>query len=267
MSDSVPVTSVDDVLAIFPEFLKSTDPSPVRDDIFESLLAMFREYQSSAAYTAAQSDPMRAVGAYLEGLAADHELFKLASDSDESLRAVFFESIDLVTPATIAAALNVITAPYTTALAQILEPDLDCAFVTDGTGEYDSAFVGTNPRYPDRLYPDDALENDGYVRPQSQSDGFWIFSGDQIGCEFVVRLPDLSAADEDFSFSSDADPDEMFISDNTDDSGSEIDGTVISFSFTSAVTSEDLYNSVVAVLDRIKGQGIRYEVYVDPSLG
>lgn len=259
MIDKVPVTSPADVKAELPTIIKQSQNAPVRDALTAAMAEMFKAHQDASKYAADQASVDRATGIYLAGLASDHGIVPASGESNDSLRSRIFDAPLIVTPQAIINAINAIVLPYTTVRPQIFE-EIDCNFITDDTASFDSSFVSANPRYPDRLYEDDAAENDGYSRPQSQPGGFWTF-GDEVGRYFVIRLPPLEAADEDFAFL-----EESFISDNTNASGSELDGTDITFVFGENMTADELYAAVVTAVEKIKGQGFRFQVYVDPEL-
>ncbi len=266
--DRVPVATSAEVLAVLPSFLRTSDPAPVRDALIAALTEVFRTYQVKAAYAAAQADPGRATGIYLEGLAEDHNVFRQPAETLAQLRARIFSAPSIVTPAAIIAAVNSIVLPFTTIEPQVFE-DIDCNFITDDGGgangyAYDT-FVGSNPRAPSRLYHEDAVENGGYERDQAQPGGFWVF-GDTNGRYFVVRLPSLVTADDNFTFVTSAGDDASFISDGSDTSGSEANGHVIEFTYTSNTTSDEIYDAVCTAIERIKGQGIRFQVIVDTGL-
>lgn len=266
---SVPVASVAQIQEVQPSFMRATtDPAPVRDGINAALVAIFQEYQRRSAYAAAQSDPLQATGTYLKGLAEDHDIFATPGETEAAVRARIFQAPNLVTPTAIIAAVTAIVSPYSAVQPQIFDSDLDCYFIEDGTAPW-ACFVGNNPTYSDRLYADDLATN-GVFRPQSRPGQIWAFS-DCNGRNFVVAIPVLDAADSAFSWAlagpdATADDGEMYISDGTDASGSESNGTDISFIYTGSSTANDLYQAVVSVIQRMKPQGFRFEVLVDPLL-
>jgi hypothetical protein len=231
--------------------------APVRDAVVSAITEVLRAYQDSAAYSISQIDPLQSNDIYLEGLGQDHGIVKVPGESDGAYAARLFAAPALVSTKAIYDAVMAIVAPHSAEPVYIVEPEMDCGFVTDGTATYDGPFVGAaTPRYPDRLYPDDAAENDGFVNTMGDPGGWRVYNY-LGGRSLHVILPSLSAVDNDFSFVSDADGDEMFISDNSDASGSELDGSVISFAFVDSVTSDELYNSIAAVVDRNRAQGFR----------
>ncbi len=261
----LPVNSDADVLAVFPKDMRPVLEAPVRDALIAAMRVMFETYQEKAEYAAAQSDSLRATEIYLDGLGQDHDVFRLGGGVEEDYRTAIFATQAVVTPEAILAAVNALTLPATDVVCQYLESALDGAFITDGTAEYDSSFVGTAPRYPDRLYPDDATENAGYVRSQSDPGNMWVF-GDDLGRYFVLRLPNLAAADDLFMWAMDAVDEGAWIADGSDTSGAESDGSVISFNFEGGLTADEIYLAIVGVVDRIKGHGIRFQAIVDEDL-
>jgi hypothetical protein len=260
---TVPVSSTDDVLAAFPKSMRG-DGAPIRDDLISAMTEMFLTYQEKAEYTARQSSPLTATGIYLAGFGDDAGVHQLPGEDQEDFRTRLLATPGLVTPAAIMAAVTAIVAPYSDVLPQYLESQLDGNFITDGTATYDSTFVGASPNYPDRLYPEQSVDDSPY-RPQSEPGGFWVFA-DNIGRYFVLRIPDLTGADTLFAWMSDADDDASYISDGTDLSGAESDGSVITFMYASTLTESELYDSIVATVEAIKGHGIRFQVFVDPAL-
>lgn len=273
MADKLPVNSSQDIYSVLPRELQTQDAAPVRDAIIAALTAAFQTYQIRSRYSASQSDPLRATNIYLNGIASDRQVFRAADESDPSLQTRQFTLQDQVSPFAIQSVVNAIIAPYTDVLAQFIESELDCGFVSDGTATWDS-FIGASPHYQDRLYPDDVLENGGYVRPQCDPGGFWAFA-DQNGRHFLIRLPPLDAADADFAFISDntdASGSESdgsvisFFADGSDTAGAESDGSVTTFIYTGGLTSDELYNAVIGAVSLVKPQGYRFEIVVDPDL-
>jgi hypothetical protein len=291
----LPVESSDEVLALLPAFVRATDSAPVRDGIAAGLAAILKRHQLLAAYSAAQSDLLRATGLYLEGLCDDLGVIRHDGEEQEALRGRALTTPDLVTPEAILAAANALLAPWTRGHAQYIESGLDRLFISDGTADWHS-FVGASPSYPDRLYPDDAVRNGGDVRAQSDPGGAWIFS-DNIGRFFVLRVPLVAAVDVPLAYAgsklaaSDADVPErggaepaaypplaagdlppasggrgLFIADGSDASAAESDGSVATFLFAALSDPLSIYQAVATAVERIKGHSIRWALVSDPRL-
>jgi hypothetical protein len=202
---------------------------------------------------------------------------------------------DLVTPAAILAVANALLTPWTTSVAQYLESALDRLFLSDGTATWHS-FVGASPSYPDRLYPDDAAQNDGFVRPQSDPGAAWVF-GDEIGRYFLLRIPEVAPVDVTLVYNgtllapTDASVPELgggdatsypalgpgqlpptsggdglFVGDGSNTSGAEADGSVATFLFPPLSDPLSVYQQLASAIERIKGQSIRWALLVDPTL-
>lgn len=268
----VPVQSSADVLALLPVDVRRSVSAPVRDALVAALTAILQEYQRRSSQGAGCADILRAEGDELAALASDHQGFKQPGESDESLRARVLGIADLVTPETILAAVNAILAPFTTIEAKYFESEVDQWFVHDGTVTAWDSFVyddedAASPRYPDRLYVDDEDENGGDSIEARQVLGAWAFT-DGLGRYFVLRIPPLEAVDDSgtYAFSSDTVDDGMFVADGSDTGGSESSGAVTSFVFTDQVQSDELYAAIVSTVDLLRGQGIRWQAYVDPYL-
>lgn len=271
---ALPVNGDADVLAVFPPEVRRASTAPVRDALVAAFAEIQKEYQRRARQAAALSDVLRSTETHLAGLASDHEVFKQPGEDDEALRLRLLGVPDLVTPTAILAAVNAILAPRTNKQAKYFESELDGLFVTDGAAAFDS-FVyndtsGASPHYPDRLYADDATENGGDVIASREVLGAWVF-GDELGRYFVLRVPPLEAVDDDGSYVVDAlatsaESAMMFIADGSDTAGAESDGSVTSFIFTDQALSDELYATIVSVVELLKGQGIRWQAYVDPLL-
>lgn len=270
-SVDVAVRDKDDVVASLPREYRLTDIHPVLDALATGLAAMAVEHQSRADYAAAQSDPMQATDEYLSGLASDRGVQRADGELDPSLRARVLSTPKLVTPNDIVAAINEILASVTTAEAQVFESILDAWFVSDGTdgagGDAGfNSFVGDGlsevcPRYPDRLYPDDAVENLGDYRPQSSPGGAIVFA-DDIGRHFVVRVPELNDVDAPRQFAGDGTTAGgdigMFVG-----SGASAGLAFVSNDF---LTAEETYQAIVDTVQRMKGHGIRWTLLVDRKL-
>jgi hypothetical protein len=270
VADVLPVTSVDDVLAVLPAFLLPDDPAPVRDAILAALAQILLTYQTRSAYAAAQSDILRAVGRGLAEACAEHGVYKQTGETDDALRARALTVPSLVTPAAILAAANTVLAPYTSVLPQYSEAAQDRWFVGGGAPRpwrsflFKKATTPLSPFYPDRLYPEDAATNGGYVRPQSSPGAARVYS-DAVGRYFLLRVPDLSPLDASLAATyaqasvGQAVPNRMFVGKGK----SPTNATYLRKIGASAI---GVYEAIVNAVDRIKGAGIRWQLLVDPRL-
>lgn len=297
----LPVSDASSVLAVFPDFLKSSDPAPVRDAIVAALVAMFTSYQDLAAYCAAQSDVLRATGTYLDGLLNDRGVRRQVGENDDDYRARGLAFQQVVTPAAIVAAANSILAPVSNVEAQCFDATLDRAFLGGeigfGTVIGTRSFPGFAPHYLDRLYPDDEATN-GVARDNCDPGGMWLFS-DLFGRYFVLRIPDIATLDSVLQLcyagvrldpsdalvpelggatpaSSAAIPSGylasslggtgLFLGDGSNSSGAEADGSVATFMFATSTDSARVYQLIANTVERIKGHSMRWKLYVDPNL-
>lgn len=280
-----PVTGIDDVLEVLPSFLQTSDPSPVRDALLAGLTAALVTYQERAGYAAAQSDVLRATGSYQVGLGQDRGVYRQATETVLQYRARILSIPNLVTPAAILAAVNSILAPFTTVRAQVFESILDRWYVRKGPGGGAPPTTGfhsfvyrtstknpSSPYYPDRLYEQDAAENDGLFRPQSNPGGARVF-GDTVGRMFMFRIPPLSAIDGNFVAVYDTSENVpypqptiqpgagMFVY-RAGSAGSPYGAYVRSVSATAA----SVYAALVNTISRLHAQSIRWRLEVDPTL-
>ncbi len=236
----IPVSGVADVLIEFPAPQKNPETAPNRDAIAASFAEGFIKYQNAAERAAAQSDPLRATGIYLKDFADEHDVIPVPGESETSLRGRLFASPSIVTPDAIEAAINEVIAPLT---CRISELDLDGWFIhSDAAAIWDS-FVGAEPNYPDRYYADQPGLRVGGCVPSNN-----------LPRSFHVRIPALQAQDEAFSYTGD----EYFIGDIVGDAGV--------FIYQGQSLSVDKYNTIIARVERIKGQGVGWSMVVDPSL-
>lgn len=267
----LPVASSTDVLAILPVEIRRPTIAPVRDALAAALTEILLEYQRRATQSAGLSDILRASGRHLEGLAADHGVFKQPGESTDALRLRTLTVAALATPERILSAVNTILAPFTSITAKYFESEVDCWFVDDGTSTWSShVFNGVSeasPHYADRLYPDDEVENGGDVVEEREVLGAWAFA-DGLGRYFVLRLPPIQAFDDDgtYAFSDVAADDGMFVADGSDTSGAESDGSVTAFIFEDQTLSDEVYAAIVSTVELLRGQSMRWQAYVDPLL-
>lgn len=261
----LPVTDGTDVLVEFSGVHRQPKAAPVRDAFAGAFAVSHVEYQDASAYAAALCDPTRATGDYLRSLAVEHDVTPGVGEDEEVLRSRLFSAPEIVTPAAIVAAVDSILAPLTTKRSQLFELELDGLFVHDGTPTAWDGFIGAEPRYPDQYYIEDAAENGGFfIDNQHAPPGALISSG--LARSFHLRIPALEAIDEDFAFAIDAVDEVMAIGNGSDTSGAESDGSVATSLFRDSLTFEEAYAAIVGNVESIKGQGISWSAYVDPTL-
>lgn len=255
---AVPVNVPADVLAEFPRPHKNNPAAPVRDGFCAGFCESLRAYQSASEYAAAQCDPLRAVGEYLRSIAEEKEVVPIANEADDDLRARLFKAPSIVTPNAILQAVNDLLAPYTDILAEGCEPEMDGWYVHDSSPSVWDSFIGSIPYYPDRLYFDDLATNGVYI-PQNMPDRCIVSNG--YPRNFLIRIPVLEATKDLFAFS-----DFMFIGDGTDAGGTESNGTVATSVFGDSLTEDEIYAAIIGAVQKIKGQGMSWELIADPNL-
>lgn len=278
---ALPVNGTGDVLAVFPAKVRRSANAPVRDALVAAFTEIQKEYQRRARYACAQSDILRATGSHLTALASDREVFKQPGEEDEALRLRLLLGEDGVTPALIMRGVNAILAPFTPKRAKYFESELDQMFLSESADDDDQCFVNdglvsTGPRYLWRLYEDDAGENEGDFIEHRDPGGAWVFAqdaedGNTLGRYFVIRLPVLDQVDELGTYvldalTTDAEQDMMFLGDGSDTSGSESDGSIGAFLFNDDALSDEVYAAIVSFVEGVKGQGMRWQAFVDLGL-
>jgi hypothetical protein len=294
-ADDLAVNGTADVLAVLPVAVRAPATAPVRDGLAAALTGILRRHELISGYAAALSDILRSTGLYLQGLCEDRSVFLQLGETDEALRARALAVPDLVTPSAILALVNALLAPSTVGTAQLFESAQDRIFISDGTADWHS-FIGAAPSYGDRLYPDDALANDGFVRPQSDPGASWVF-GDAIGRYFVLRIPEIAPVDGALIYDGTlltptdgsvpelgggdaasypelsagqlppaSGGDGLFLGDGSNTSGAEADGSVATFLYPPLSDPLSVYQQVASAVERIKGQSIRWALGVDATL-
>lgn len=267
----LPVRSSADVLAVLPAKYRRPDDAPVRDAIVAALTAICLEWQRRAAHAAGQSDVSHATDRYLQGLGEDRTLAQAETEPQEAYRARLLGAPDLVTRSAILAICNAALALYTSIKARVFESVLDRMYIDDGSGSAIHGFVQADPSYLDRMYPDDSVANGGAVRAQSCPFGSWVFP-ESIGRQLVVELPDVSPIADARAYVFDATPIategdiRAWVSDGSNPSGSEADGSVITFVGSDLQTAIDLYQSVADSINTAAGSGIRFTLLVEPAM-
>lgn len=267
----LPVRSSADVLAVLPAKYRRPLLVPVRDALVAALTAICLEWQRRSAHAAGQSDVSHATERYLQGLGEDRVLAQAATEPEEAYRARLLGAPSLVTRTAILAICNAALAPYTSIKARVFESILDRMYVDDGSASAIHGFVEADPSYLDRMYPDDSVANGGFVRPQSCPFGAWCFL-DSVGRQLVVELPDVSPIADARAYVYDATPIAIdgdirsWVSDGTNPSGSEADGSVITFVGSDLQTAIDLYQSIADSINTAIGSGIRFTLFVEPAM-
>ena len=264
--DDRAVSSVDDILTLYPEEIRGPKGTehPVLDDIAGAHLAMHEGYQDAADYAAAQADPLRATGRYLDVFAEDRGFKRQEGESDEDLRTRVFAAFQGVSPDGIMAVVNAILAPYTSIKAQYYEPELDCWFVPSSSDSVWCSFIASSPNaappdYPDRLYEHNAAEHDWLYRPQS-SPGEAVPDWGSDGPRFVLRVPQLNDSSSLLAFVTSSDSvlaDEWFIGTGVGDFG---------FIGSTSFEADQVYATLVNTVNKIKAHGVRWTMSVDPAL-
>lgn len=253
----LPVTTGADVRAALSAELQAPTVAPVRDALTNGFAAGFLEYQDRATRAAAMVDPLKATGDYLRQIAEERGVVPTRGESEVSIRARLFSSPLIVTPDAIYTVVSSLLAPYTSKPVTLFEPDIDGWFIS-ATGTPNWGFTGTSaPSHLDRLYPGDALTNGAFILGSSPGGAIAAIGYSR---NFCIRIPRLDAADTNFAFVSDADSG-VFVTD-----GTEVLSYGPAFVFGDSLTTDELYASIVGTVNAIKGQGITWTLFIDPTL-
>lgn len=251
-----PITTTADVLAEYPLRIRQEPVAPVRDAAVELQAEIFLAYQNASAYAAAQSDPTRATGVYLEAFAAEVGIFPQDGAGDEALRTRLFSPLAVVTPEAIKAIVNALLAPVTDAQCSLWESVSDRWFVSDDSADWHS-FVGDGstdmaPDYPDRRYA---------LRGNCMPGGPAAFN-ESNGRMFILRLPEIEAADNEGAFPrlplDGHDTDRFFVNDGS--------GDWHGFAFAGGKSAQAIYSAIVNAVESIRGHGVRWLAFVDPRI-
>lgn len=258
-----PITSSADILAALPDGLLEPEMDPVRDALVEALYGLLDEWQYRSDYAAAQADITRALNQYLDAQAADRSASRAKGEEDEPLRSRALGQQAVVTETAIVAAVNAILSLYTTTECQLLDGALDGWFIHDGTDGNGGpakwhSFLGGGPHYPDRLFTDDAINNDGAFRPNSRVETARCFQ-DAVGRQLLLRVPDLgfNLRDAALVFDDTVVPEfGFFVGDGT---------TVPAGAFLDASSEGPLalYRAIANLMDTVVGQSIRWDMTSD----
>lgn len=185
----LPVGDTEDVLASWSGDLASVQTAPVRDAIVAGQLASQLAYQQATSDAAAQSDPLRATGEYLDEIGSyERGIKRAAGELDDAYSARVNTPPTPVDPDDIIGAVNAILAPYTDTPAFYAErPDgfftgqpgvtswSAHAFADTRSSLYTAKDGGANatPNYPDRQLPN---RRPAGIMPMGLGDGpsSWI---------------------------------------------------------------------------------------------
>lgn len=263
----LPVVTKTDVDAVLPVFLHPEDPATVRDAIFASVTQILLRYQQRAAFAVGMADVLRATGVYLTEAASERGVFRQSGELDEALRARVLTVPALVTPAAILAAANSILAPFTAILPRYYESNGDRYYVRSSQSPvsprayaYKTASVPTSPDYWDRGYASEIAVNGGLNVTQREPGAMRVFS-DSLGRYFVLRVPDLTSLNGQGAFIGKGTSQDCawYVGKGT---AQDCAGYVR----INAASATTIYQSIINVVNRIKGASIRWMFIVDPKL-
>jgi hypothetical protein len=261
-----PVVDSSAVTAVLPDALSMPEVDLIRDALVDALTALMIEWQYRSDYAAALVDPIRAVKQYLAALANDKGTAKAVGEDDEALRARAFQQRSCVTEGAIIAGVNLILSLVTVTECQLNDATLDRWFLHDGTDGAGGpaiwhSFVGAGPNYPDRYFADDAVNNGGYSRPNSEVHGARLYS-DAIGRHLLLRVPDFGfqLLDAPFVYSA---PNEnqpagigFFVGDGSD-------AAIASYINSTITDPIGIYQAIGNFMNNVCGQSIRWEMLSD----
>lgn len=276
----LPVSSPTDVANEWAPELQAPATAPLRDAMQAGQAAMLLEYQRASRYAAAQSDVGRATDEYLDECGDEREVYRQPGEPNGTYRGRMLGNQSVVSPVAIVAAANAVLAAYTAVPCRYVE-ESDGWFVGDGTTPWSSHVFATadvgganaTPNYPDRIYPG-AVAAGLASAPNRRPPGA-MPNIDTCGRWFLLRVPDISALDTEIAAVFNG-------SQNEPTSGYEGAGAVggffcgagstltdqnISFVFDFTSTTVDgVYNALVSAVNAIVGEGIRWDLIVDPAL-
>jgi hypothetical protein len=263
-----PVNSADDVRSILPPEARTlpAEQAPVREALVELVTSTHLAWQNSSAYAAAQSDVSRATNLYLDGLLGDRGIPRQPNESDETYRDRGLTSPELVSPAVILSAVNAILAPYTDVKACLFPCILDQLFVHDGTASWHAFLWNSDPQDPD--YADRRYDDRSAATPNVNPGNTWLFTSGLLGRGFVLRVPLLSNLSPEGAYINDGtvQPDDGYVGDGSNDSGSEADGSIGLFIYLTETDALSIYQQIVGAVEALRGHGVRWELFVDPDL-
>lgn len=263
----LPVVSQADVNAVLPAFLHPEDPATVRDAIFASVTQIMLRYQQRASFAIGMADVLRATGVYLTEAAAERGVFRQVGELDEPLRLRVLTVPALVTPVAIMAAVNSLLAPFTAIKPRYYESNADRYYVRTTQSPtsprayiYNLTSIPTSPDYWDRGYPSEVAVNGGLNVPQREPGAMRVFS-DELGRYFIIRVPDLTSLNGQGAFVGKGTSQDCawYVGKGT---AQDCAGYVR----VNAATAVTIYNSIINVVNRIKGASIRWAFFADPKL-
>lgn len=130
-----PITTSNDLWAFVPGHLRNEE-QPIVDDTLEALTAICVEYQDQSTEAAKQCDIGQAEDQFLTGLASDHEVQRQPGESDATLRTRLTQAPLGVSHVDIATIVNSIVAAYNTTwpYCRVIDSILDQAYIpVDGS--------------------------------------------------------------------------------------------------------------------------------------
>lgn len=281
-NDQLPIVTDDDVMAILPAYIREADPAPVRDAIVAALRVMATTYQEAASFAAAQRDVVSATGDALDDLLPVRRL-EGEKDEDYRLRGLGLRAV--VTPAAICAAVNELIAPD---VCSYIEPALDQFFLQGAPPSTTwGCFFDVAPQYQDRLFPDDASDNGGVVKPNVNPGAAPLFSNPSDGM-FVLYVPDLSQLNGTIVLvyggvklnpSDSAVPELGGAIHLEQGNGESLGGTGLfpmstdggtnntarSFIYAKTTSEDRRYDQIVDVVERLRGAGFQWMLLVQPT--
>jgi hypothetical protein len=141
-SGALPVSDTDDVLAAWSGDIAGLSTAKLRDAIVAGQLAALKAYQQASGYAAAQSDPLRATGEYLDEIGAfERDIKRGAGEADATYRARVNAQPTLVSPEDVLAAANAALAPYTDVQCRYAER---CDGIFPGSPDVETVYGGTS---------------------------------------------------------------------------------------------------------------------------
>ncbi len=155
----LPVASIADVQNEFAGEVQDPPVAPVRDALQLGIKGMLQRYQRASRYAAAQSDPARATGVYLDEIGSyERDVHRQAGELDASYRARVNAFEGVADPGDIVAAANAVLAPYSSGIAAgtlscVYFERNDCWFARSGpfydiVGASNASPVKITARYP-----------------------------------------------------------------------------------------------------------------------
>lgn len=215
-----------DVLALLPVEVRRVLSAPVRDALAAALTAILLEYQVRSTQGAALGDILRATGSSLDGLAEDYDRYRQPGETDPQLRARILSLDAMVTPDALLDVVNAIIEPFDDIRAKYFESELDGWFVHDGATDY----AWDSFVFDDTAQASPRYPDRLYVGDAAENSGVALESREVLGA---------------WAFA--------------DDLGRY-------FVLRLPDLSDEIFAVIVATVELLKGQGMRWQLYVDPLL-